>query len=134
ARSLGFEYIENAQLLELPPERRLERLEALVSRGVANDPVARAAVLGTEKRPAFRVSKLFDEFESITKDEIKDFSRNQLRIWRNSRKLAVENFVSVVGDKPVNELTEDDGIDYAEWWRGRVIGENVAVKTANKDI
>jgi integrase len=134
ARSLGFEYIENAQLLELPTERRLERLEALAFRGVANDAVARSALLGTEKRPAFRVSKLFEEYESITKDEVKGFSPNQLRIWRNSRKLAVENFVSVVGDKPVNELTEDDGIEYADWWRGRVVSENIAVKTANKDI
>src|SRR5262249_53099113 len=100
----------------------------------SNDTVARAALLGTEKRPAFRLSKLFEEYESITKDEIKDFSPNQLRIWRNSRKLAVANLVSVVGDKPVNELTEDDGIEYADWWRGRVVSENVAVKTANKDI
>ncbi len=134
ARSLGFEYVENTQLLMLPPVQRLERLEALVVRGVTNDPTARAGLLGTEKRPAFRVSKLFEEYESLTKDEVKDFSPNQLRIWRNGRKRAVENFVSVVGDKPVNEVTEDDGIDYTEWWRARVIKESVAVKTANKDI
>ncbi len=53
ARSLGFEYIENPQLLLQPPEERLDRLETLVARGVANDPVARAALLGTEKRPHF---------------------------------------------------------------------------------
>jgi integrase len=47
---------------------------------------------------------------------------------------AVENFVSVVDDKPVNELTVDDAIDYSEWWRDRVLSENVAVKSANKDI
>jgi len=134
ARSLGFEYVENAQLLMQPPERRLERLEALVTRGVANDPVARAALLGTEKRPALRLSKLFEEYQSITKDEVKGFSPNQLRIWRNSRIRAVENLVSVVGNKPLDELTEDDGIEYAEWWRERVTTENVAVKTANKDI
>jgi integrase len=134
ARSLGFEYVENTQLLMLPAEQRLERLEALVTRGVANDAGARAALLGTEKRPALRLAKLFEEYEAITKDEVKDFSPNQLRIWRNGRKRAVENFVSVVGDKPVNELTEEDGIDYADWWRERVLKENVAVKTANKDI
>jgi integrase len=134
ARSLGFEYLENAELLMLSPEQRLGRLEALVTHGVTKDATARAALLGTEKRPVFHLSKLFEEYESLTKDEVKGFSPNQLRIWRNSRMRAVENFVSVVGDKPVNELTEDDGIDYAEWWRGRVIKENVAVKTANKDI
>lgn len=46
ARSLGFEYVENTQLLMLPAEQRLELLEALVTRGVANDAGARAALLG----------------------------------------------------------------------------------------
>jgi integrase len=117
-----------------PPEQRLDRLETLVARGVANDSVARAALLGTEKRPVFRLSKLFEEYEALTKDEVKDFSPNQLRVWRNSRMRAVENFVSVVGDKPVNEATIDHAIDDADWWRDRVTSENVAVKSANKDI
>jgi len=47
ACSLGFEYIENAQLLMLSPEERLDRLETLVARGASNDSVARAALLGT---------------------------------------------------------------------------------------
>jgi len=134
ARSLGFDYIENPQLVMLPSEQRLDRLETLVARGVANDPVARAALLGTEKRPVCRLSKLFDEYEALTKDEVKDLSPDQLRIWRNGRIRAVESFVSVVGDKPVNEVTEDDGMDYADWWRDRVIKDKVAAKTANKDI
>jgi integrase len=134
ARSLGFEYIENPQLLMQPAEERLDRLETLVARGVANDPVARAALLGTEKRPAFHLSKLFEEYEALTKDELKDFSPNQLRVWRNSRMRAVENLVSVVGDKLVTELAIDDVIDYADWWRDRVTSKKVAVKSANKDI
>ena len=40
----------------------------------------------------------------------------------------------MVGDKPITEITESDGIDYAEWWRERIVEENVAAKTANKDI
>jgi hypothetical protein len=68
----------------------------------------RGALLGTEKRPAFKLSKLFDEYEAATKDEVKDLSPNQLRVWRNGRKRAVVNFVEIVGDKPVNELTPDD--------------------------
>jgi hypothetical protein len=53
ARSLGFEYVENAQLLMLPPEQRLDRIETLVARGATNDSAARAALLGTVKRPGF---------------------------------------------------------------------------------
>jgi integrase len=134
ARSLGFEYVENTQLLMQPTGERLERLEALVGHGVVNDSSARAALLGTEKRPAFLLSKLFEEYEVLAKDELKGFSPNQLRVWRNSRMRAVENLVSVVGDKAVNELTIDDGIDYADWWRNRVSSDRVVVKSANKDI
>jgi site-specific recombinase XerD len=134
ARLLGYEYLDNAILLERPSEARLERLEALVAKGVVNDASARAALLGTEKRPVFMLSKLFKEFEVATKDEVRDFSPNQLRIWRNGRIRAVENFVSVVGDKLVTELTDDDAIDYAEWWRSRVLENGMAAKSANKDI
>ncbi len=44
ARALGFDYIENQQLLKAAPEARLERLEALVNAGLANDNGARAAL------------------------------------------------------------------------------------------
>lgn len=43
ARSLGFDYVENTQLVMMPPEQRLERLETRAARGLANDPGARAA-------------------------------------------------------------------------------------------
>jgi hypothetical protein len=131
---MGFEYLENEQLLLQPTEERLRRLEALFSSGVANDQGARAALLGTEKKPAFAVSGIFHEYEAITQVEIRDLSPDQLRIWRNGRKRAVDRFQSIVGDKPVSELTADDAIDYCEWWRERVVAEEADPKTANKDI
>lgn len=134
ARVMGFEYFESEQLLLQPAEVRLERLEALFSGGVANDKGARAAVLGLEKKPPFTVSEIFHEYEAITQVEIRDFSPDQLRIWRNGRKRAVDRFQSIVGDKPVNELTTDDAIDYCEWWRERVMVNETDPKTANKDI
>jgi hypothetical protein len=45
ARSLGFEYLESDQILLLPLERRLERLEAVLSRNLQADAGARAASL-----------------------------------------------------------------------------------------
>jgi integrase len=134
ARALGFDYVENEHLVLQPAEARLERLEALVAKGVANDAGARAALLGTQKRPALKLSKVFIEYEALTKNEVRDLSPDQLRIWRNGRIRAVERFVEVVGDKPVTELTPDDGITYCEWWRDRVTDDKVEVKTANKDI
>jgi integrase len=134
ARTLGFEYIENDQLLQLPIEQLLERLETLVGKGVADQPAARAAVLGTEKRPIPNLSRLFEEFEALVADEIKALSPEQRRIWRNPRMRSVAQFVERVGDKPVTEVTEDDGLDYVEWWRGRIVKGDALAKTANRDI
>jgi len=94
ARALGYDYLENDQLVQQRPEVRLQRLETLVTTGLAKDSGARAALLGTEKRPAFLLSKLFDEYEASTKDEVKDLSPDQLRIWTNGRKRAVARFVN----------------------------------------
>src|SRR5262249_23620704 len=77
---------------------------------------------------------LFEKYEAATKDEVRDFSPDQLRIWRNGRSRAVERFVEVAGDKPINEVTVDDAIDYVEWWREQGLECGVAPKTANKDI
>lgn len=134
ARELGYDYVPAEQLAMQPVEKILERLEALVTKGLDKDAGARAALLGTEKPASFPLSRLFEEYEVATRDETRDLSPDQTRIWRNSRIRAVAQFVEVVGDKAVADLTEGDGIAYAEWWRERVVEENVAAKTANKDI
>lgn len=134
ARSLGFEYITSGNIIVLPLEKRLERLETLVSRNLENDAGARTAVLGMQPRPSFLLSKLFEEYEALTLDERKNFSRNQLRVWRGGRMRVVRELVDLIGDKPVTELTPDDGIDYSEWWRERVVAGEVNAKSANKSM
>jgi hypothetical protein len=134
ARSLGFEYAENSEILMFPMQKRLERLETLLARNLHNDAGARAALLGTAPRPSFPLSKLFEEYEAVTKDETQKFSRNQLRVWRGGRMRVVREFVDVVGDKPVTELTQDAGIDYSEWWRERVLAGGATAKSANESI
>jgi integrase len=134
ARTLGYEYIPNNELIALPHEKLLERLETLITKGLANDRSAREALLGTAPPPSFMLSRLFEEYESVTKDEVKDLSPDQLRIWRNGRIRAVAQFVKVVRDKPIADLTHADAIEYSEWWRRRVVADEVAAKSANKDM
>lgn len=80
ARSLGFDYVDAPQVVLLPLEKRLERLEALSVRGLERDAGARAALLGTQPRPTFPLSRLFAEYEAATRDETKRFSPSQLRV------------------------------------------------------
>lgn len=134
ARSLGFEYLDSGQVLALPLEKRLERLEALTSGRLENDAQARTALTGTQPKPSFPLSKLFVEYEAATKDETKRFSPNQLRVWRNSRMRVVRELVEIIGDKAVTEITLDDGLDYNEWWRERVIAGETNAGSANKSM
>ena len=134
ARSLGFDYVDAPQVVLLPLEKRLERLEALSVRGLEGDAGSRAALLGTQPRPTFPLSKLFTEYEAATRDETKKFSPSQLRVWRNSRRRVVKELVAVTGDKPVTDLTHDDGIDYSEWWRERCLAGETNAMSANKSM
>jgi len=108
ARQLGFDYVENAQLVAAPTAEQLARLETLVANDLVNDKEAREAVLGLKKKPVFKVSKIFEQYEVETKDQVLDLSPDQLRIWRNARKRVVNSFVGVVGDKLITELTIED--------------------------
>jgi len=85
AQSLGFDYSDSAEIVSLPILKSLERLETLFLRNLENDSGARAALLGTQPRPSFQLSKLFEEYEAATQNERKNFSRNQSRVWRGSR-------------------------------------------------
>jgi integrase len=134
ARLLGFDYVENAQLVSAPTAERLERLETLVAKDLVNDKEAREAVLGLKKKSVFKVSKIFEQYEVETKDQVLDLSPDQLRIWRNARKRVVNSFVGVVGDKLITELTIEDAIDFRKFWRDRVVQEGIAAKTANREI
>jgi len=134
ARQLGFDYVENAQLVAAPVTDRLERLETLVTQDLVNDGGAREAILGLKKKPAFKVSKIFEEYEVETKDQVLDLSPDQLRIWCNARKRVVKSFADVVGDKLITELSVDDAIDFRNFWRDRVVQEGIAAKSANREI
>lgn len=133
ARFLGFDYLEAPQIVSLPPEQRFERLEAWAASGV-HDERARAALLGTQPKPSFVLSQLLVEYEAATKEETQNFSPNQLRVWRGSRQRVVNELVAITGNKPVTELTHEDGLDYSEWYRERVIAGDVKANSANKSM
>lgn len=92
------------------------------------------ALLGGVARPAIMLSALFDRFEEILRASLRDFSPDQLRKWRNPKKRALANLITVIGDKALAELTRDNALDFQAWWQGRVVDEDLEIETANKDV
>ncbi|GEP11445.1 tyrosine-type recombinase/integrase [Methylobacterium gnaphalii] len=134
ARRLGFEYISAVEVSQRPIEEILQRFEALAARNVIDDKPAEAALLGTVPAPALELTGLFDEFETLMKASLRTMSEDQLRKWRNPKKRAIANFIKVVGNKAVAQLTRADALDFQRWWQARVIAEDMEIETANKDI
>lgn len=134
ARILGFDYVETSELANRSLVEVLERLDKLASEGLLDHTPSRAAVMGFEKLPAVKLSEIFAIFEKQTNNEVKDMSPNQLKRWKNGYLLAVTDFISVVGDKSLGELSHTDVLDYVDWLDGRVAEESIVAKTANKHI
>lgn len=133
-RALGFDFLDVGQLITLPPERTVERAEALITKGLHVNPEACAGVFGTIRQPEFPLSQLQQQHEAMVGDKIKNKSPEQRRVWRTERIRAAQNFVGVVGDKPVTQLSDADGIAYFDWLKSRVVNDEITAKTANKDI
>lgn len=48
--------------------------------------------------------------------------------------MALKNFISVVGDKPVQHLKRQDMLDFKDWWIDRLEAYGLSKGTANKSI
>lgn len=134
ARRLGFEYITAAEIANRPIAEIIQRFEALAGRNAIDDRDAEAAVLGAVRPPSLDLNGLFEEFEALMKASLKDHSPDQIRKWRNPKLRAIENLKTVIGNKPLAELTRSDALDFQRWWQERIIAEDIAIETANKDI
>lgn len=135
ARQMGFEYLDSEALAQQSFETKLHRMDTLIESDKIKDRITTAALLGTVKRPVPYISQIFTEYESEVKESTLDLSPDQIRIWTNGRKRAVESFLAVVEtDKPVTDITHDDALTFREHWRDRVINDDIAAKTANKQI
>lgn len=134
ARALGLPYKTAAELAAGDFNDFMRRLDLLIDAKSVDNQTDVAAVLGGEARPTINLSKLLEEFEDLNKAALAQKSENQIRKWRNPRKLAVDTFVELVGDKALTEVSRAETLRYRNWWRDRVIKEGLEIGTANKSI
>lgn len=134
AQNRGFRFLPVDEVARLPLEEVIARVEA------AHDRLGRArtteapALLGTIKKPKVNVEKALTLFFQLAADQKRGKSDDQIRRWENPRKKAVANFVSVIGNKNLDEITGDDMMDFRDWWLERLETEDLTANSANKDI
>lgn len=129
----GFRYLPVEKVAVLPREERLQRMEAIMRYGEP-DRIESAAILGGTLPPPITVNGALEMFWTLAKDRAIGKSEDQLRRWKNPRIKAVRNFVEVVGDKPIDQITPDDVLEFRQWWIDRVDGKGMTANSANKDF
>ncbi|KRS11028.1 integrase [Roseovarius atlanticus] len=134
AAARGFRYLRAEQVAQLPKSELLERIEAVG--GTDTDPDIRdaEALLGTAKESEITASRALELYWTLTQDKTRGKSDDQLRRWRNPRIKAVNNFVAVVGDKAISDITGDDMLDFRAWWLEKMEADGLTPNSANKDL
>lgn len=134
AKVHGFQYMPKKELVnEAPLSEFINRLN---SADIIEDNEMKEVVLGgaAYKTPTVTISKARDEYFNYEQGNLIGFSENQIRKWKNPRKKAVKNFVKVIDNKPLSEITRQDILDFRAWWINRIDTEDMAVNTANKEF
>ena len=134
AAARGYRYMPAPQVAALPREELLARIEAVPVRNDAPDKREAAAILGGASEPKITVSRALDLYWTLAADRAMGKSEDQLRRWKNPRKKAVANFIAVVGDKALADISGDDMLDFRQWWLEKMESEDLTPNSANKDL
>jgi integrase len=130
----GFRYLDMTSIARGDPADRLARVEAISSPNGQPDMAEAVALLGAVPATVLNVGKALETYWSLTRENILGKSEDQLRRWRNPRIKALRNFVEVVGDKALDQITRDDLLDFRQFWLERIESGAVTANSANKDL
>lgn len=97
------------------------------------------ALAGGVETPAVTVSAAFDIYcDEIVADELVGKSAVQKAQWRKVKQRAVSNFVALIGDKAMADITRDDAHRLYRHWLERIAPKNGApthsASSGNRDI
>lgn len=115
----------------------VDRLRLLISNPRLDD--AEPALLGTVEVPQTTISKAFDIYvDEIVADELVNKSKVQKDQWKKVKLRAVNNFIKLVSDKPMTDITSDDARKIYRHWLGRIAPKEgkatASASSGNRDI
>ena len=136
AAARGYRFLSAEKVGALPIPEILDRVDLVMKASRPGAPaLAEAeALLGGAREPKITVSRALDLFWTFAADRTRGKSKDQIRRWENPRKKAVANFISVVGNKAMAEITADDMLDFREWWWNKIEAEDLTPNSGNKDL
>lgn len=96
-------------------------------------------LLGAIEVPKMTVSKAFDLYcDEIVADELVNKSQVQKNQWKKVKKRAISNFIRLVEDKPMEEITIDDAKKIYRHWLARIAPKEgkatAGASSGNRDL
>jgi integrase len=134
SESKGFPAAHAEAVLDGPLDDLLARVEAINMRNKMTRVTEAAALLGTTPAPRVTVSRALELYWDLTASDHRKKSPVQLRAARNPVIRAFKNFTSVVGDKPIAEISREDMLTFREWLAAKITSGACQPATANKDL
>lgn len=138
AHAMGYTYRHIGDILaHETPQQIADRLISLEN--IKPGSLDASAVIGAIPLPKVKVSEAIDLYiKEIVADEIRGKSPNQRRHWEKIKRRAVANFIELVSDKPIDEITRDDARKLYNHWLAQIApAEGKATRSAssgNRDL
>ncbi|HTN46367.1 MAG TPA: DUF6538 domain-containing protein [Flavipsychrobacter sp.] len=130
ARQLGFSYKPLTTVASLPLAEMVNRIFATKEA----TPIQVEALLGGKDEPVLPLSKVLDKFWDLSKDKVMGKTAQQLRKWRVPRIRVMKQFIKLVGNKDLKDITKEDILAYRDWWLDRIQSDDKNPESANKDL
>ncbi|MER8371119.1 tyrosine-type recombinase/integrase [Mesorhizobium sp. M1406] len=132
AQARGYRWLTASEVAKLPNEELLDRVAAVIANDQPDRKEAKA-LLGAAKEPAITVKRALELYWELAAEKSIGKSDDQIRRWKNPRIKAMNNFIKVVGNKALSEITRDDMLDFRDWW-SKHLAKGMTANSANKDI
>ena len=134
AKRYGFKYMPVEEIAELPAAEIVARVNAAHDKKGKPNLTEAAALLGTVQKPKLTMTAALETYWPLAKDKVFGKSEDQIRRWRNPRVKAFNNFVNVVGNLEIAEITPDNMLDFRDWLMERIESGEIKANSANKDL
>lgn len=128
AQAYGFAYKTSEQIAASALSEITERLSVKV-----NNQREAEAILGGLDRPKILLSQCCEKYWPLITDRLVDKSKHQIRKWKNPRRAAMKNFIQVVGDIPLNDVSRRNILAFRTWWNEQ-IEKGLSANSANKQL
>lgn len=134
AHRRGYRYLAASEVAKLPDEEFLRRLKSTALPGDRIDMKEADAALGLAPKSQVTVQSALTDFYVVAAEDLKGKNADQIRRWKNPRIKVTAEFLEVIGNKPLAEITTEDMFAYRKWWVDRVLEDEVKADTANKNM